>query len=282
MHIASNLFNNALASTPLVLADLASAIGLFFDEQNRVGAHSSETNRMPNLSSVDIGDIYTFDPGYRRLFVSPILSKHENLILLIFHQGLRFAALLHDVGHPPYSHIVEYALQQSIEEYQDHEAISERIAHNIEQRVLKSLEIRGLTDSVYSSLEKFTRLSFAIAYQFLCKQPHKTFANLKSTLHSGDVDADRLDYVQRDVAAAAIMTLTYDMGRIYDSCYLRKIDDLDTYEVALTAGSLSAIEVLFQARFHLYRYMIYHHDVVRRNLAVQRLITLICTAKRTE
>jgi HD superfamily phosphohydrolase len=90
------------------------------------------------------------------------------------------------------------------------------------------------------------------------------------TLYSGEVDADRLDYVRRDIFSTGVAATTYDLGRILDACHLRK--NGDQIELGLDAGCLSALEVFFGARFHLYRWVIYHHDVVRRNLAVQRFI----------
>jgi hypothetical protein len=96
-------------------------------------------------------------------------------------------------------------------------------------------------------------------------------AGFRRSLFAGDVDPDRLDYVARDLNAAGIAVHTYDLGRLFDACQVHKNPRSGHFEVRLTSGCLSSIEAFFLARFHLYRWVIYHHDVVRRNLSLQRI-----------
>ena len=47
------------------------------------------------------------------------ISEEHQVLYLILIQSIRAAALLHDIGHPPFSHIVEFALHDVYQEYKD-------------------------------------------------------------------------------------------------------------------------------------------------------------------
>ena len=56
-----------------------------------------------------------FDKFRHSLIPHNVPEKYQTLHLLLI-QSIRAAALLHDIGHPPFSHIVEYALKAVYEE----------------------------------------------------------------------------------------------------------------------------------------------------------------------
>ncbi len=91
------------------------------------------------------------------------ITQDEELAALI-------AILLHDVGHGPFSHALEYSIVQNI----SHEQISLAIMHELNQIFKGRLDL---------SIKIFTG------------QYHKTFL---SELISSQIDVDRLDYLRRD------------------------------------------------------------------------------------
>ncbi len=114
--------------------------------------------------------------------------------------AVRAAALLHDVGHGPYSHLFE-AVIRSIrnDEKFDHEAVTQRvILHDME--VVAALE--GIGDRVAQILRKE--------------------GGLLSRIISGALDSDKLDYLRRDAYYAGVSYGVFDIERILRSvCRVR-------------------------------------------------------------
>jgi hypothetical protein len=230
---------------------------------------SEEINK--NLNLERLNSLVPNEALYREA-VPRLSTPSEAFCLLAFYQAARLAALLHDIGHPPYSHVVEYALEEAMghDLYPGHE----QIGRDLFQIVCH--DTVGSSQHIVENYRFFVRCVVQLASVLLDSREHGIFHGMYRTLYSGEVDADRLDYVRRDIFSTGIATTTYDLGRILDSCYLR--NNKEQIELGLDTGCLSALEVFFGARFHLYRWVIYHHDVVRRNLAVQRFILTLMSS----
>lgn len=279
LHVAGLMLNHGLInSSPPALTSLVAEIRTIVPQLPGVECIIQGIDKNANalesfLDEVPLDKLHEADSFYRSLYATTGMPAKEALLLKALAQGVRLAALLHDTGHPPYSHIVEYALQNSIPGYKDHESISTEIAQCVFRNCVEQLETAYYTDNgCKTAHQRFTQLSFLFALGILDKRVAPGLTGLRDSLFSGEVDPDRLDYVTRDINAAGISTLTYDLGRILDACEIGRVCPGKPFELRLTTGCLSAIELMFQARFHLYRWMIYHHDVVRRNLAIQRAL----------
>lgn len=203
-------------------------------------------------------------------------QERARIDLLLLYQGIRLAALLHDIGHPPYSHIVEYGFQEALgSRYLGHEQVGDQLIVEI----LKddALKRRAALSRAPAFCEASLKIALAVlrakgaenesAAAPRSPDEQSKLYGIKQSLISGELDADRLDYVRRDCYSAGLVP-QYDIRRLLDSAHF-EINDEQVF-VAYSGQCLSAVENFFGARYDLYRWMIYHHDVVRRNICIQR------------
>ncbi len=97
------------------------------------------------------------------------------------------------------------------------------------------------------------------------------------TIISSDLDADRLDYCVRDAKASSTELGAIDIDRIVDSLilYYDKSVTPHEFKIVLEPRSLSGIEEFFHQRYLLYKFIIYHHNVIRCDKALELLLRRI-------
>ncbi|MBV8758593.1 MAG: HD domain-containing protein [Deltaproteobacteria bacterium] len=165
----------------------------------------------------------------RRLGLSPEVSLH-----------VKVAALLHDVGHGPFSHAWEHVFGGH-----DHERWGARIA--TEDRELSSA-LEALQPGLPETLKKFWGKGY---------QPH--FAR---KLVSSQLDVDRLDYLLRDGHYSGAGYATYDLAWIIHAIQVAHVSaDREDLVVDYRRGMYAVEQYLF-ARSYMYA-QVYHHKTVR-------------------
>ena len=143
------------------------------------------------------------------------------------------AGLLHDVGHGPFSHAFEDVLGES------HEVYTCRI-------IEEDPEIRGILEEAAEGLAK--EVADVIR--------HQSSNPLLPQLVSGQLDADRMDYLLRDAYFTGTSYGHFDLERI-----LRTLRVSDHFLVVKESG-IYAIENYVMARYHSY-WQIYYHPGAR-------------------
>jgi HD superfamily phosphohydrolase len=158
------------------------------------------------------------------------------------------AALLHDLGHGPFSHVFERVTGIH------HEDLTHRVILDPESEVNRVLK------------EHDASLPQRVV-DFLNCRPARTFV---CDILSSQLDADRLDYLLRDNLMTGSRYGGYDLRWLLVSMTIDSKSD----RLAVTWKGVSAVEAYLAARYHMYR-NVYFHKVVRAaegmlKLALQR------------
>ncbi len=261
------------------------------------------------------------DPFYRyheidftdeRLVRPPFGASHAHgeseptqaFVKAVLLQSLRLACVVHDIGHFPFSHATEYALEALVAVPTDDEG---RRKFQDTMRLLRSQsgglhlhEAAGLKVLKHFFLLKDDDAGHEQTFRALCltlaeaiakgdagtdgETRWRTHATVLRPLHelvSGDVDADRSDWVQRD-AYASNFEFTFDFKRLSDSFRLVQTGASGTegeaagspqrYSFRPSVTALSAVESFFLARYRIYLWMIQQKNVARTDLCLQRAL----------
>ncbi|MCE3198037.1 HD domain-containing protein [Paenibacillus sonchi] len=152
------------------------------------------------------------------------------------------AALLHDLGHGPFSHSIEEAFEMN------HEDWTCRI-------IQENTEITAILREVGEDFPQKVASVIAKTYE------HEIVVNLVS----GPLDADRMDYLLRDAYYTGVNYGTIDIDRI-----LRMLRPYNGRVVVKESG-MHAIEDYLMSRYQMY-WQVYFHPVTRSSEIILRQI----------
>ena len=174
----------------------------------------------------------------------------------------RFAGLLHDAGHAPFSHTAEEFLP-AVERFAlpaawyrqgmvpagrtaTHEDCSLAIVHGL---VGEGVLDEDLARDIAAVLSKGVRRSQRLAGL-------GTLVGILRALVSGEIDADRCDYLLRDSHFSGVTYGIYDLQRLI-ACET-VLDGPDGPELGLDVHGVHALEGLLLARYHMFLQVYFH------------------------
>ena len=161
-------------------------------------------------------------------------------------ERIRLAALLHDIGHGPFSHVSEYLLDQ----YAPNQASGESIREKIHEKV--TVEIIKNDPEIHEVLTDEER-------EFVVEMIEgKTKRDFRRDIVSSDLDADKLDYLLRDSYFAGVKYGTYDLEKIIESC--RVHCERNESFLAISDEGIFALEQLLLGKHHMTQ-QVYRHRV---------------------
>lgn len=154
------------------------------------------------------------------------LSQRDKILFLA-------TALLHDIGHGPYSHAFEDVFKT------DHEIIGTNI-------ILNSKDLRKILDEV--------DLNFAEDITLIILKQNKF--PLLEQLISSQLDVDRLDYLLRDAYFCGVTYGNIDIDRLI------RVMRIHAGKIVFKSSGIHAIESYLISRYHMY-FQVYFHRVAR-------------------
>ena len=159
--------------------------------------------------------------------------------------AVRIAALLHDIGHGPFSHVIESILGFHHEEFTIAAVLSEETSVG---RLLNEYS-PNLAENVAAMVRgDFKPLALA-------------------QLVSSQLDVDRMDYLLRDSLMTGAKYGVYDLEWIIKSIEIDEAAD----RLYVSARGIYAVEDYLQARYYMYR-QVYFHRTLRSAEAVLRVL----------
>ena len=181
---------------------------------------------------------------------------------------VRLAALLHDVGHGPFSHVSEYLLEKYAANTPNKEQIREKIHEKITVDIIRM-------DPEINEILSDTERDFVIEMI----EGKKKAWDWKRDIVSSELDADKMDYLLRDSYFAGVKYGLYDLEKLIEACFIL---ENSVTPLAIKSTAIYALEQLLLARYHMTQQIYWHRVSLISNEMIVRGITLAIDANNPE
>lgn len=239
------------------------------------------------------GGVSYFDNKELYQFAISTKSKSQREVYNITLQALRLAGLLHDVGHLPFSHQVEYALKKVYNNLNsDINALNEKelefktiyetttqnnslVLHEaIANELIDTLFLVELPQLLKPKQQDYLRLIHKLSIFILQEKVYNEFDfKVLHKIISSTVDADRLDYINRDMLASGYIGGANDHIRITKQTILVK--EAGTFHLSFLDMGLIDIEHMLEMRFNLYKKVIFNYGIAKTDALLENVVNFL-------
>ncbi|MEG3639511.1 HD domain-containing protein [Magnetococcus sp. PR-3] len=182
--------------------------------------------------------------------IAGVAQRHPGVITPLLGLQIRCAALIHDLGHGPYSHVFEH--------------VNPHPVHHEQRGITLLKHDSGVRRAIYHFCEQhyLDRDRFTQELAIILGQGEATgLLGLARQFISSQLDADRMDYLQRDAHFTGVRYGRFDAAWLLRSLRLKKTESGPVLCVEIAKGP-AALESYIAARDDMYR-QVYDHKAVR-------------------
>lgn len=317
-------FNAQLESLQLYFGSEDFTDSHIFGIQENKARFSNKIKKLNTTPSSIFKNLFNNDKIFY-IYNSNIKDAQQIAIYNILLQSLRVASLFHDLGHPPFSHATEFAVQDFFKSLDPnsskkntdfykiinyylrysskvldkpyfkplHESVTLVFASNIFDHLINSLinvsdpEKIDLDLLFYVSIIKISCLNILLGHPLIFDSSsfQITFDEKKfnpdtcpgfetiGSIINGDVDSDRMDFVLRDGRNSGFSNTSYNLSRLISNFSLQQSEV--KFVFAPSIRSLNDLEKFLKERLSIYKYIIFHHNVVKTDLVLYKTLILV-------
>ena len=225
-----------------------------------------DTTAMRRLSRIGqlglVSDVY---PGGKHSRFEHSLGVYRNCLLFLKRlmqfdfdrryqpkqiEALVIAALLHDIGHWPYCHVIEDMKLDHVPAHED-----------IAKSQIQDSDIVKLVEAEWSCDPNMVE-------RLICNEPTDKAEKLLCSILSGPIDIDKMDYLYRDSLHCGVpYGMNFDSSRLINSICPNQSDS----GIAINAKGKTAAEMMVFARYVMFSEVYWHHTVRSATTMLQRL-----------
>lgn len=224
--------------------------------------------------------ITNFNKDVYKLFTSEKVSTIK--------QTFEIACLLHDCGHSPFSHTLEYLyskannldqllidVAQNKEEFKNDLQSTNAKEHEKVSAFLVLKYYKDKIQNINSDIDAdfVARMIMGCKYKDNKDQKNQIKNEIISLLNGRAIDVDKLDYTARDRWASGYTSSSIDLERLISAFRIIKQDE--RYHFCVNKSALSEIDGVLDSRNFQYMWIISHHKVMYDQHILEQAIKML-------
>jgi len=191
---------------------------------------------------------------------------------------VRMAAILHDIGQGPFSHLTDYIMKQLPEVVQYRKKNPKKFSADKPHEMLSYLIVKSPTFQEYVKREIVSKYALPeismdkIAEMIVAAGEKDPLNAWQGNIINGPFDADKLDYLQRDAYFSGLK-IGIDLDRFLHSVWLDRKSRPRRLKV-MTSGAITLEQILF-GKVLLNNTMYHHQKVLAAECAVRSIFEIL-------